>query len=130
MKSEFFKEWIQPILVALIAAGIAWALKEFWRTGMNKHLISLIITFSPIIIGFFVFCFYWIIKDYLKLRHSIQYSKNGGKGKETDLLRKEINDLKKWIGLFSYKDKYSNLKGKIKLYISEELEKNNLRNLY
>ena len=36
------------------------------------------------------------------------------------------NDLKKWIGLFSYQDSkggYIDLKGKIKRYIEEELEK-------
>jgi hypothetical protein len=33
------------------------------------------------------------------------------------------NDMKKWIGLFSYRDKYSDLKGKIKTYIREEFEK-------
>jgi hypothetical protein len=68
---------------------------------------SFIITFSPVIIGFFTFLLYWIIADYIKLR---RFS----------------NDLKKWIGLFSYKDSYSDLKGKIKLYIKEELEKNTM----
>lgn len=41
-------------------------------------------------------------------------------------LTNEFNDLKEWVGLFSYKDgrgEYSDLKGKIKRYIQEELEK-------
>jgi len=34
-----------------------------------------------------------------------------------------INELKEWIGLLSYKDRYSDLKGKINFFVKEELEK-------
>jgi cytochrome b subunit of formate dehydrogenase len=46
--------------------------------------------------------------------------------KKINTLIDDFNDLKKWIGLFSYKDKkgsYTDLKGKINRYIAEELEK-------
>jgi len=33
-----------------------------------------------------------------------------------------IDELKKWIGLFSYKDGYHDLKGKIQFYIKDALE--------
>lgn len=108
MKSEVFKEWIKPIILGLIIAGITWALREFGgNMEIKKHIISFIITFSPIIIGFFVFFLYRIVADYIKLR---RFS----------------NDIIKWIGRFSYQDTkggYSDLKGKIKRYIQEELEK-------
>ena len=44
---------------------------------------------------------------------------------QTNKIIEDLKYLKKWICLFSYSDKkgkYNNLKGKIKRYISEELE--------
>ena len=106
MESKFFNEWIRPVLLGLAVVGITWILKEFWGNIEMKHIISFLITFLPIIVGLFAFFLYWVVRDYLKMRRF-------------------NNKLEKWIGLFSYKDSkghYSDLKGKIKRYIREELE--------
>jgi len=107
VKTQFINEWVKPILSGLVVTIITWILKEFWNDmEIKQHIISFIITFSPIIIGFFVFLIYRHILDHIRLRHF-------------------NNDLEKWIGLLSYKDdkgSYADLKGKIKRYIREELE--------
>ncbi|MGA2465231.1 MAG: hypothetical protein ABSH06_12875 [Thermodesulfobacteriota bacterium] len=109
MGSKVFNEWFKPIFSGVVIAVITWVLKEFWGyKEMNQHIISFFVTFSPVIIGLFTFFLYWIIADYIKLR---RFS----------------NDLKKWIRYFSYPDGkggylYTDLKGKIKRYIQEELE--------
>ena len=110
---RIFDEWIKPIILALVISGITWFLKEFGGfKEVKEHIISFVVTFSPIIIGFIVFFMYWTIRDYIKLRRF-------------------CNKANKWIKLFSYKDKdgnllYSDLKGKIQCYIREALEENSM----
>ncbi|HMK77857.1 MAG TPA: hypothetical protein VK568_16995 [Thermodesulfobacteriota bacterium] len=55
------KEWRNPIIGTIISGLVVWALKEFSEITM-KHVISFIITFSPVIIGLIVFLIYLSIK--------------------------------------------------------------------
>jgi hypothetical protein len=57
------KHWKGPVFSATISAVVIWALKEFSEVTM-KHLISFLITFSPIIIGFLTFFIHWLIKSF------------------------------------------------------------------
>jgi hypothetical protein len=68
---------------------------------------TIIVELWPMWIGLSAALLYLIVVDYIKLRRFANY-------------------VKKWIGLFSYKDSYFDLKGKIYFYIKEELEKNKM----
>lgn len=66
-----FKEWKNPIISGATSGLVIWGLKEFKEEIMN-HVISFLITFSPVFIGFLVFFIYWLIRDYRKLHQSTQ----------------------------------------------------------
>ncbi|MBW2643689.1 MAG: hypothetical protein JRC89_10050 [Deltaproteobacteria bacterium] len=74
----------------------------------------------PMWIGLLVALLYWIVRDYIQLRQLRSDFTNFKKD-----LTKFKNDLNDWIGLRSYESRYFDLKGKIKTYIREELEKIN-----
>ncbi len=61
-----------------VATGLTtWMLQEFYGDiKMAKHVISFLITFSPVIIGFFAVCIYWVIADYLKFRKEVKTNAN------------------------------------------------------
>jgi hypothetical protein len=101
----------ESILAGIIVGLIFQGLEKFGGINIMKFIYqSFVVELWPMWIGLLVALLYWMIRDYIKLRRF-------------------INNLEKWIGLFSYKDSkgsYSDLKGKIKLYIREELEKNKI----
>ena len=105
------KRLIESIITGVILTLLLKALEKYGSINIMESIYqNFIKELWPIWIGLLVAISYWIIRDYIQLRRF-----NSG--------------LKKWIGLFSYKDKekggYSDLKGKVKLYIKEELEKAN-----
>jgi fructose-specific phosphotransferase system IIC component len=109
------ENWLlKGIVIGIISAILAFFVQhygEFIMGNIGNLVKSFLITFWPLIVGLLVFFLYWIIADYIKLRRF-------------------TNNLTQWIGLFSYQDSkgsYSNLKGKIKRYIEEELEKDSTR---
>ncbi len=91
-------------------AMVAGAVSGLVSKGIEKYNIinmqsiyqTFIVELWPMWFGMSVFLIYIVIADYIKLRR-FSY------------------DVKDWIGIFKSKD-YSNLKGKIKCYIREELE--------
>lgn len=96
---------IESVSVGIFLIIISKALEEYGPIDIMKSIYQhFIIELWPMWIGLIAAFLYWIIRDYIQLKRF-------------------NNDLKKWIGLFSYGDKYSDLKGKIKLYIKEEIEK-------
>jgi hypothetical protein len=98
---------MRPIYQAIIAGAVSGLVSK----GVDKYNIinmksifqTFIIELWPMWLGIFVFLIYMAIIDYIK--------------------------LKKWIGLYSYKDKYHDLKGKIIFYIKEELKNKSNSNL-
>lgn len=102
---------IESVIGGLILAIILKALERYGGINIMRSIYeTFIVGLWPMWVGLLGALLYWIITDYIKLR---RFS----------------NDLKKWIGLFSYKDSkgsYSDLKGKIKRYVQEELEKNSM----
>lgn len=73
MKTEFST----PIIGSVISSVVAWALKEFSEATVN-HVISFIVTFSPIFIGLLVYFVIWITIDYRKLKKTyLQTVENG-----------------------------------------------------
>jgi hypothetical protein len=101
---------IESVIAGLIILFVSKGLERFGGPNIMKSIYqTFILELWPIWLGLLVALFYWITVDYLKLRRF-------------------ANQLKEWIGYFSYPDKkggflYTNLKGKIKQYIQEELEK-------
>ena len=111
---------IELIVVGLVVGLILKALDEYGGINMLKSIFqTFIVELWPMWGGVLAACIYWFVRDYLKLRHL----KNNGKNKNIDTLAKDIKDIKKWIGYFSYKNNYSDLKGKIYHYIRKELKK-------
>lgn len=107
-KENWLFKGIIIAIISAIAAFLAQHYGEFIMSNIGNLIKSFLITFSPLIIGLLVFFLYWIIVDYVKLRRF-------------------NNKLEKWIGYFAYPDSkgdylYTDLKGKIKRYIAEELE--------
>ena len=102
---------LKGFVIAIVSAIAAFLVQHYGESILNniENLVkSFLITFSPVIVGLLAFFIYWIIADYIKLRRF-----NG--------------TLERWIGYFTYPDKkggylYTDLKGKIKRYIQEELE--------
>jgi len=99
---------LESIIGGLVVGFVLKGLEKYGGISIMKSIYqTFIVELWPLWIGLLAALLYWIITDYIKLR---RFS----------------NDLIKWIGLFSYQDDkggYSNLKGKIKRYIAEELEK-------
>ena len=107
------ENWLfRGVIIAIISAMAAFLAQhygDFIMNNIGNFIRSFFMTFWPVMFGFLAFFIYQIITDYVRLR----------------LFN---NDLKKWIGYFSYPDKegryyYIDLKGKIKRCIQEELEK-------
>lgn len=61
MKGEI-KNLIRSIIIGLILAFLEWVQSEFWRNeSVKQHIISFLVTFSPLLIGFLGFIMYWLI---------------------------------------------------------------------
>ena len=106
-KESWFVKGLIFAFISAILAFFAQHYGEFIMNNIGNLIKSFLVTFSPLIIGALVFFVYWIMVGYVKMRRF-------------------DSKVEKWIGLFSYKDdkgSYSDLKGKIKRYIQEELEK-------
>lgn len=61
-------DWRGPAISGAISALVTWALKEFSEATM-KHVVSFLVTFSPILVGFLVFSVHSLIKDYRNSRY-------------------------------------------------------------
>lgn len=97
--------WFAAIVSGLKVIGMDNVIiytKEFW-SQLTPWQFLLILSLAVLLCNFIIF----LVTLYRRTNSIIQ----------------DFNSLKKWIGLFSYRDKYSDLKGKIKLYIKEEIEK-------
>lgn len=108
-KENWFLKALAIAIISAIAAFFVQRYGDFIMSNTGNLIKSFFVTFSPLFIGLLVFFIYWIIADYVKLRRF-------------------RNDLIKWIGYFAYPDSkgghlYTDLKGKIKRYIQEELDK-------
>ena len=103
-KENWFFKGIVIAIISAIAAFFVQHYGEFIMSNIGNFIKSFLVTFSPLIIGLLAFFIYWIIADYVKLRRF-------------------NHKVEKWIDLFSYKDRYHDLKGKIQCYIRDELEK-------
>jgi hypothetical protein len=103
------RRWVMGDIIKSVIAGsiilvVSKILEVYGGIKIIRSLYqSFIIELWPIWIGLLAASLYWIISDYIKLRRF-------------------KNKVEKWIGLFSYKDRYNDLKGKIHFYIKEELE--------
>lgn len=101
---------IESVIGGLIVAFLLKGVEKYGGINIMKSIYqTFMVELWPIWIGLLTALLYWTITDYIKLRRF-------------------CNFLEKWIGFFSYPDKnggsyYSDLKGKIKRYIQEELEK-------
>jgi len=98
--------WVS-LTIAVCSAIVS---KLIWEAISMNRLFwiwrAFVVEFWPMWFGLLLGLLCWGIMDYIKLRRF-------------------NNNLKKWIGLFSYKDdkgSYNDLKGKVKRYIQEELE--------
>lgn len=61
MKGEI-KNWIASIMIGSLISIIEWCLSEFWgNESMKQHIISFLVTFSPLFIGLLGFLLYWFI---------------------------------------------------------------------
>jgi hypothetical protein len=101
---------IESVIAGVIVAFISKGLGKYGGIDIMRSVYqTFVVELWPIWIGLLGALVYWIVIDYIKVRRF-------------------INDLIKWIGYFSYPNKeggylYTDLKGKIKQYIKEELEK-------
>ncbi len=65
-------DWIAAFIIGVISGIASWILIEFWKDEQAmKHIISFLITFSPVFIGLFAFFIYWLVQDYRKIRRQI-----------------------------------------------------------
>jgi hypothetical protein len=103
---------VESVIAGLITAFILKGLEKYGGINVMKSIYqTFIVELWPIWVGFLVALFYWVIADFIKMHRF-------------------TNHLIEWIGFFSYQDDksgYNNLKGKIKRYIEEELEKESLK---
>jgi hypothetical protein len=98
---------LESIISGLVIAFLLKALDKYG--GIESIYQTFIVELWPIWIGLLTALLYWFIADHIRLRRF-------------------TNNLRQWIGFFSYRDSngvvlYIDLKGKIKQYIREELEK-------
>ena len=100
------REIIKSVIAGFIIIIVSKALEVYGGISIMKSIYqTFVIELWPIWIGLLAASLYWIISDYIKLRRF-------------------RNKVDKWIDLYSYKDRYHDLKGKIQCYIKDELEKN------
>ncbi len=93
---------IESIIAGLVVTVSLKALEGYGGIDIMKSIYqTFIVGLWPIWIGLLIASLCWIVMDYIKLR---RFNKK----------------LEKWIGLFSSRNRYSDLKGKIKYYIREE----------
>lgn len=71
-------DWIIAFLIG-IASGLAtWILIEFWKDKeMMKHIISFLVTFSPVFIGLLAFSIYWFVKFQINVYRLYKYYGTG-----------------------------------------------------
>jgi hypothetical protein len=115
--------WFVGIVGGLIANFLYDIFKKYrGESSMDFLYIYLWEKIWPFWIGLAIALIYKFIKFLVNIGKSTSRVEN--LNNKIDSINGNINELKEWIGLLKHKDKYSDLRGKIRFFAREELEKN------